>query len=227
MSAPRDVSSFDIIGPIMVGPSSSHTAGAVRLGLIGRAILGAPPTDALIELHGSFAQTGQGHGTDRAILAGLLGMNTDDDRIRASFAVAQANGLNFQFEEVDLGDDVHPNSVRLTLTGGGETLQMVGSSVGGGMVQVTQVQGYPVHFGGEYETLLIIADDRPGTINAVTQWLVQKQLNIAFFRVERQQKRGKAIMIIEIDEPPTPEICEAITDFNWVHWVRNISKVSG
>ncbi|RMF01955.1 MAG: L-serine ammonia-lyase, iron-sulfur-dependent, subunit beta, partial [Chloroflexi bacterium] len=105
MSAPRNVSSFDIIGPIMVGPSSSHTAGAVRLGLLGRAILGAPPTEALIELHGSFAHTGQGHGTDRAIVAGLLGMPPDDERIRASFAAAQAAGLNFRFEEVDLGDD--------------------------------------------------------------------------------------------------------------------------
>ncbi|RMF01159.1 MAG: hypothetical protein D6768_11245 [Chloroflexi bacterium] len=113
------------------------------------------------------------------------------------------------------------------MTAGDETLQMVGASVGGGMVKITRVQGYPVHFGGEYETLLIIADDRPGTINAVTRWLLQKQLNIAFFRLERQQKRGKAIMVIEVDEPLSPEICEAIADFSWVHWVRNISKVSG
>jgi L-serine dehydratase len=226
MTTNRDVSSFDIIGPIMVGPSSSHTAGAVRLGLVGRSVLGVQPANALIELHGSFAHTGQGHGTDRAILAGLLGLNTDDGRIRHSFALAEALGMTFKFAESDLGDDAHPNSVRLTLTAGDEKIQIVGASVGGGMVQINSVQGYPVHFGGEYETLLIIADDRPGTINAVTQWLLAKELNIAFFRVERQQRRGRAIMIIELDEIIPDDIIEAISDFSWVHWVRKINKVS-
>lgn len=226
MSSNRDISSFDIIGPIMVGPSSSHTAGAVRLGLVGRAVLGGQPTHALIELHGSFAQTGQGHGTDRAIVAGLLGLSTDDSQIRHSFALAQAAGLQFQFEETDLGDDAHPNSVRLTLTAGDQKIQVTGASVGGGMVQITGVQGYPVNFGGEYETLLVIADDRPGTINAVTQWLLQKELNIAFFRVERQQRRGRAIMVIELDGKIPNDIVEAIEDFSWVHWVRKIEKVS-
>lgn len=226
MTSNRDVSSFDIIGPIMVGPSSSHTAGAVRLGLVGRAVLGQQPQHALIELHGSFAHTGQGHGTDRALVAGLLGFNTDDNQIRHSFALAGAAGMEFQFEETDLGDDAHPNSVRLTLTAGDEKIQLTGASVGGGMIQITSVQGYPVQFGGEYETLLVIADDRPGTINAVTQWLMAKELNIAFFRVERQQRRGRAIMIIEIDEKIPDDLLDAIEDFSWVHWVRKISKVS-
>ncbi len=226
MSANRDVSSFDIIGPIMVGPSSSHTAGAVRLGLVGRAILGRQPAHARLELHGSFAQTGQGHGTDRALVAGLLGFNTDDPRIRYSFALAAAAGLEFEFAETDLGDDAHPNSVRLTLSAGGEEIQMTGASVGGGMVQITGVQGYPVSFGGEYQTLLVIADDQPGTINAVTQWLLAKNLNIAFFRVERQQRHGRAIMIIETDERIPGDIVEALLDFSWVHWVRIIQKVS-
>jgi L-serine dehydratase len=226
MSSTRDVSSFDIIGPIMVGPSSSHTAGAVRLGLIGAAVLGCQPTEALIELHGSFAHTGQGHGTDKALVAGLLGMPTDDDNLRHSFAIAQARGLVFRFEETDLGDDAHPNSVRLTLTGNGQQVQLTGASVGGGMVQVTGIQGYPVTFGGEYETLIVIADDRPGTINLITHWFLESQLNIAFFRVERQQRRGRAIMIIEVDEPIPPQAVEAISDFEWVHWIRKIDKVS-
>ena len=226
MSSSRDVSSFDIIGPIMVGPSSSHTAGAVRLGRIGATMLGTQPTEALIELHGSFAQTGQGHGTDRAIVAGLLGMAPDDDRIRYSFAVAQAQELHFRFEETDLGEDAHPNSVRLTLKNSEKQVQLIGASVGGGMVQITNVQGYPVSFGGEYETLLVIADDRPGTINLVTEWFLKNQLNIAFLRVERQQRRGRAIMIIEVDEPIPEHIPEAVSDFDWVHWVRKIDKVS-
>ncbi|GAB4439902.1 MAG: L-serine ammonia-lyase, iron-sulfur-dependent subunit beta [Anaerolineae bacterium] len=227
MSNTRDVSSFDIIGPIMVGPSSSHTAGAVRLGLIGAAVLGGQPTDALIELHGSFAHTGQGHGTDKALVAGLLGMPTDDDNLRYSFAIAAERGMAFRLAETDLGDDAHPNSVRLTLSGAdGRQVQLTGASVGGGMVQVTGIQGYPVSFGGEYETLIVIADDRPGTINLITHWFLEKQLNIAFFRVERQQRRGRAIMIIEVDEPIPPEAVEAISDFEWVHWVRKIEKVS-
>ena len=113
MTPPKQVSAFDIIGPIMVGPSSSHTAGAVRLGQIGRLILGCQPTDAHIELHGSFAQTGKGHGTDKAIVAGLLGLATYDERIRDSFTIAKTAGMQFHFETVDLGDEAHPNTVRL------------------------------------------------------------------------------------------------------------------
>jgi L-serine dehydratase len=221
----KEISSFDIIGPIMVGPSSSHTAGAVRLGQIGRAVLGARPAHALIELHGSFAKTGQGHGTDRAIIAGLLGMATDDDQLRLSFSIALEQGLEFQFDEIDMGEDVHPNSLRLTLKGGDQQVQLTGASVGGGMVQITNLQGYPVSFGGEYETLVIIADDRPGTVNLVTQWFLQNDLNIAFFRVERQRRGGKAIMVIEVDEPLPKHIAETLTDFYWVHWVRVINKV--
>jgi L-serine dehydratase len=227
MTSSKQVSAFDIIGPIMVGPSSSHTAGAVRLGQIGRAILGNQPTAAKIELHGSFAQTGKGHGTDKAIIAGLLGMATDDERIRDSFAVAAAAGMDFQFELADLGNEAHPNTTRLTLHRGEYSIQITGASVGGGMVEITNVQGYETRFGGEYETLLVISEDRPGTINAVTGWLLEHNINVAFFRVERQRRGGEAIMIIETDEPVPEGMVEAIEDFPWVRWVRNISKVSG
>ncbi|MCW5860894.1 MAG: L-serine ammonia-lyase, iron-sulfur-dependent, subunit beta, partial [Caldilineales bacterium] len=116
MASQRPVSAFDIIGPIMVGPSSSHTAGAVRLGQVGRAVLGVQPEEALVELHGSFAHTGRGHGTDRALVAGLLGLATDDDRIRISPELAAEAGMTVRFREVELGGDVHPNTVRMTLT---------------------------------------------------------------------------------------------------------------
>jgi L-serine dehydratase len=225
MTSSRQVSAFDVIGPIMVGPSSSHTAGAVRLGQMGRVLLGGQPTDALIELHGSFAQTGQGHGTDRAIVAGLLGMATDDDRIRHSFAVAEGLGLSFRFETVDLGEDAHPNTVRLTLQNAERTVQVTGASIGGGLVEITNIEGYEVRFGGGYETLLVIAADKPGTTHAVTGWLLEHEINVAFLRVGRKQRGGEALMIIETDHPIPDDLVEAIEDFEWVRWVRKVNKV--
>ena len=222
---PRDISVFDIIGPIMVGPSSSHTAGAVRLGQVGRAILGKQPTQARIELHGSFAQTGKGHGTDRGLIAGLLGLATDDPHLRQSFELARLAGMTFRFEETDLGEDAHPNTARLTVNDGVRTVEVVGASIGGGAVRVTSVDGYNVSFGCEYDTLLVLAEDRPGTINEVTGWLARLGINIAFLRVERNKRGGDAIMIIETDHPIDPQILEAFEDYAWVRWVRQVPKV--
>lgn len=221
----RNISVFDIIGPIMVGPSSSHTAGAARLGLVARAILGRQPSDAAIELHGSFAQTGQGHGTDRGIVAGLLGMATDDPDLRRSFDLAAQNGLRFTFANVDLGEDAHPNSVRLTVGDGVRTVQVTGCSIGGGMVEITNVDGYNVQFGCEFDTLLVLAEDRPGTINQITGWLARQRINIAFLRVERDKRGGDAIMIIETDAMVDPLLLEALEDYAWVRWVRQVPKV--
>jgi L-serine dehydratase len=221
----RTISVFDIIGPIMVGPSSSHTAGAVRLGLVARAILGSQPAEATIELHGSFAQTGQGHGTDRGIVAGLLGMATDDPDLRRSFELAAAAGLAFRFETVDLGEDAHPNTARLTVGDGRRTVQVTGCSIGGGMVEITHVDGYDVRFGCEFDTLLVLAEDRPGTINQVTGWLARQGINIAFLRVERDRRGGDAIMIIETDHMVDPLLLEAFEGYAWVRWVRQVPKV--
>ena len=221
----RDISAFDIIGPIMVGPSSSHTAGAVRLGQVARAILGSQPNDVTIELHGSFAHTGKGHGTDRGIMAGLLGMPADDPNLRDSFELAEQAGMTFRFETVDLGEDVHPNTARLTLSDGQRRVQVTGSSVGGGMVKIDSVDGYQVQFGCEYDTLLVVAEDRPGTVNSVTGWMLRQGINIAFLRIERDRRGGKAIMVIETDQPVDPEILEAFEDYNWVLWARYVPKV--
>ncbi len=223
---PRNISVFDIIGPIMVGPSSSHTAGAVRLGQVARAILGHPPVDASIELHGSFAQTGQGHGTDRGLVAGLLGMATDDPDLPHSFEHAEQAGLSFRFAEIDLGEDAHPNSVRLTLHDGGQrTVQITGCSIGGGLVEIVNVDGYDVQFGCSYDTLLVLAEDRPGTINQVTGWLARHRINIAFLRVKRDKRGGDSIMIIETDATVDPMLLEAFEDYTWVRWVRQVPKV--
>lgn len=221
----RDVSVFDIIGPIMVGPSSSHTAGAVRLGQVARAMLGNQPTEALIELHGSFAQTGKGHGTDRGIVAGLLGLATDDPQLRHSFELAREKGLRFTFAAVDLGEDAHPNTARIIVSDGRRTVQVTGASVGGGLVEITQIDGYAVSFGCEYDTLLVVAEDRPGTISQVTGWLAQRGINIAFLRVERDRRGGEAIMVIETDSPVDPLVLEALEDYPWVRWVRQVPRV--
>lgn len=226
MTSKRTVSIFDVIGPIMVGPSSSHTAGAVRLGRMGRAILGRQPEHVLIELHGSFAQTGQGHGTDKAIIAGLLAMAPADERLPFSFAHAQGAGLRFEFGTIDLGDDVHPNTVRMTLTAGDETVRVTGASLGGGQMEINQIEDYAVRFTGDYETLLIMAEDRPGTVNTITGWLLQHGINVAFLRVERQKRGGDAIMIVETDEaPPTDALIRDLDGIDWVRWVRHVEKI--
>ena len=227
MTAQKQISVFDVIGPVMVGPSSSHTAGAVRLGQIGRLILGSQPTAAKIELHGSFAKTGKGHGTENAIVAGLLGLATYDEQIRDSFSLAEKCGLQFEFGIVDLGDEVHPNTVVLTLRADDHQVQFTGSSIGGGMIEVTNIEGFSTQFSGEYETLLVVAQDRPGTINAVTFWLREYNVNIAFFRLERRRRGGEAIMVIETDDHLHDDIIEAIQDSWWVRWVCRINKIGG
>ncbi|MGH7550511.1 MAG: L-serine ammonia-lyase, iron-sulfur-dependent subunit beta, partial [Gemmatimonadota bacterium] len=174
---------FDIIGPRMVGPSSSHTAGALRLGLLARALLGRTPERATIGLHGSFATTYRGHGTDRAVVAGLLGMAPDDQRIPHSLEVAREAGLEVRFEPVDLGAEAHPNTLRFELEAGGQRAVMTGVSVGGGAVEVRDVNGRAVELTGEFDTLLIVAQDIPGTTATVTRLLAEAGVNIAFLEV--------------------------------------------
>ncbi|HID35077.1 MAG TPA: L-serine ammonia-lyase, iron-sulfur-dependent, subunit beta [Anaerolineae bacterium] len=219
------MSAFDIIGPIMVGPSSSHTAGAVRLGQLGRAILGAQPERAVLGLHGSFARTGRGHGTDRALVAGLLGLATDDPHIRESLELARRAGMEVRFQEVDLGEDAHPNSVQMNLYAGDQEVEVVGASVGGGMVEIRAVNGYPLSFTGEHEALLVVAEDRPGTLHVITGLFLDYELNIAFSRVERRQRGGEAIQLFETDDAIPDELVEALEDFHWVRWARHIPRI--
>lgn len=221
-----EVSVFDIIGPIMVGPSSSHTAGAVRLALMARALLGAQPARAVIGLHGSFAHTGKGHGTDRALVGGLLGFAPDDDRIRASLAIAAAQGVQVSFEQTDLGGDAHPNSAVFELWDDGDRhVRCAGASIGGGMIRITEIEGYRVDFSGQYHTLIVVAEDRPGTINSVTSWFLHYGLNIAFFKVTRRERGGEAIMIVESDDDLPEVLPEAVADFPWVRWARFVPKL--
>ena len=195
---------FDIMGPIMVGPSSSHTAGAVRIGHMARTLLGERPVKARLCLHGSFASTGPGHGTNRALVAGLLGMHPDDMRIPSSFDVAKEEGLSYTFETVDLGD-VHPNTVVVIAEGAeGAHLEMQACSTGGGRILVTRLNGIAVSFTGDYNTLVIHNQDAAGPISQVTTLLSRQKINIANMNLCREARGGSAIMVIETDEAVPP-----------------------
>ena len=190
---------FDIIGPIMIGPTSSHTAGAVRLGRGAWKILGERAVRAEIQLSGSFAQTYRGHGTDKALVAGIMGFHSDDERIRSSIQLAEQWGLALSFREEEI-PGAHPNTARITLTGesGGQAV-VQGASVGGGNILVTEINGLAVSFTGQYNTVLVLHQDRPGAIAAVTQFMAGSGLNIGNFRLSRSKRGGEALMTIEVD----------------------------
>lgn len=203
---------FDIIGPIMIGPSSSHTAGAVRIGKYARSILGAKPVKAHIRFSGSFAKTYKGHGTDKAIIAGILGMDTDDARIRVSMDVAKEEGLAFEFEEADI-DGAHPNTAEITLEDAeGKTAQVQGASVGGGNIVINKINGTAVEINGKSDTLVIPHQDIPGMIAVVTKILADKGVNVHGFSLCRDHKGGTAVMTIEIDGDINESVHDAIME---------------
>ena len=221
------VSLFDILGPVMVGPSSSHTAGACRLGLVARAILGDMPRRARIKLHGSFAATGDGHGTKRAIVGALLGLAPDDLRLREAFAEAAHAGLDYSFENVDLGDEAHPNSVVFELERDDESVHVRGASIGGGRIEVTELNDFPVSLGGDYHTLVVLARDEPGTIMAITGRFAAEQINLATMRVDRTGRHMDALMTIEADAPIPDVLIDDLRTFPWLRWARRVEKVAG
>jgi L-serine dehydratase len=205
---------FDIIGPVMIGPSSSHTAGAVRLGSLARAILGGAAASAEIELHGSFASTGRGHGTDLALTAGLLGMAPDDPRIRRAPELAKEAGLTVTFSDADLGE-VHPNTARITLTGAdGSRVVVQGSSVGGADVELTQIDDFRVAITGELPVLIVEHNDQPGVIASVSAILASYGVNVASMEVSREMRGARALMVLETDQPvddaTVAEVCAAL-----------------
>ncbi|MDI3535889.1 MAG: L-serine dehydratase [Eubacteriaceae bacterium] len=201
---------FDIIGPIMVGPSSSHTAGAVRIGRIARAVCGKQPVDAKIELFGSFAKTYRGHGTDKAIIAGLLGMMPDDERIRDSLGISVKAGMGYQFIQANK-KDVHPNTALITMRDQeGRESVVQGSSVGGGRIVVNRINDINVEFDGDFYTFLVPHHDSPGVIATVTKLLAEHGLNIAKMNMYRSHRGGEAMMVIETDQPATQEMADSI-----------------
>lgn len=211
---------FDIIGPIMVGPSSSHTAGAVKIGYVSRKLLGENVANAEILLYGSFLATGAGHGTQYALVAGLLGMLQDDVRIPSSFEIAKSQKMEFVFGEADL-KDFHPNSVQLNLTGvNGRYLEIVGESVGGSIINIASIDGLSANFSGDNPTLIVHNKDQPGHVAEVTSMLQHKSVNIASMQLYRASRGGSAVMILECDqEIPRDSI-------KWLEKLEGVEKVT-
>ena len=214
---------FDIVGPIMVGPSSSHTAGAVKIGRISRKLLAEPVAVAKIYFHGSFQATGKGHGTDKAVIAGLLGMEVDDADIPRSFEVANQNGMKFEIQGADLGD-AHPNSVKLNLEGvSGQKLEIIGASIGGGQIEIRELNGLPVSFSGDYPTLAMQHIDQPGSVRAVTTLLAYQSVNIATMQLDRAKRGGNAVLIVECDQEVPREAIEAVQQLQGLLKVNYLS----
>ena len=203
---------FDIMGPIMVGPSSSHTAGAARIGRVARSLLGEEPQEAELLLHGSFASTGKGHGTHQALIAGLLGFAPDDPRLPDSFRLAEGAGLRFTFGTCALRD-AHPNSVLIRLSGrSGRSMEVGASSLGGGRVRVFEVDGMECSFSGELSTLVIHNTDRPGCVSHVTIILASTGVNVATLQLNRGSRGGMAVMVIECDKAVPANVVQEIRD---------------
>lgn len=196
---------FNIIGPVMIGPSSSHTAGAVRLGRVANKIMNnSAPKEVIIELSGSFARTYRGHGTDRALLAGIMGYESDSEEIRDALTIAKDRGLNYKFIQTDI-PNAHPNTARIRFVcENGEKGEVLGASIGGGNIRIDYVNGLRVDFTGDHTTLLVLHNDLPGVIANVTSIMREKYqtTNICNFRLSRTERGGLALMTIELDDMP-------------------------
>lgn len=216
---------FDIIGPVMIGPSSSHAAGAARLGKVAKIMFGKEIKKAHIYMHGSFAKTGKGHGTDKAIIAGLLGMEPDNDDLRYSFDIAKEQGMEFEFSAIEL-ENVHPNTVRIILNGEkDEKLTMEGSSVGGGCILVYKLNNYEVNLNFENPSIVVVHTDHPGVIAKVTDELYKYGVNICDFHLSRKSKGGEALMTIGMDSMPDCKIAEDISAIDFVSAVNLLDRL--
>lgn len=216
---------FDILGPIMIGPSSSHTAGAARLGKVARSIADGEIEEVIFLLHGSFGKTYKGHGTDRALVAGILDMEPSDKRLRNALEIGREQGLKFEFKEYDLGDE-HPNTVRFLIKcKDGKKSEVVGSSIGGGNIQISEVNGNKVEFTGIYPTVIISHKDVPGAVSKVTKLLYEDEVNIAFMKVFRSQRGKEATMVFEVDHEISNTILDKIKEIDEIKKVIVINPV--
>lgn len=216
---------FEIIGPIMIGPSSSHTAGVVRIGLLARHILGEKPVEATIVFHGSLAETYKGHGSDKAVIAGILGFKADDPRVREALAIADKMGLKYKFMTGDLGD-VHPNTLKVHIKGdSGSEFDIVGSSIGGGNVLVFEVNGFETEISGDYYTLIAIHEDKPGVVAKISSILAENHINIARMCVSRIRRGELAFSSIEVDQEIPAKVLDEIQRVEEVKIVRSLKPV--
>jgi L-serine dehydratase len=220
------MSIFEIMGPAMIGPSSSHTAGAARIGRMARLLFADKIDQAVVKLHGSFADTAVGHGTDRAIIGGLLGFLPDDQRLRSSFELAEKQGMEFSLEEVKLRE-VHPNTAKIELYNKekDKRLEIVGSSIGGGRIKITEINGSPVELTGRMPTLWILHHDRPGEVGIITSILGSYKINIAFMQVYRNRKGDIGSCIIEMDHKPNQFVIKHLENNEDIIQVRYLPRI--
>lgn len=214
---------FDIIGPVMIGPSSSHTAGAARIGKAARNFLGKEPTWAKIHLYESFAKTYKGHGTDFALAGGLLGYETDDIRMSKALETAREKGMKIEFFEEEAATD-HPNTARLIIGDETDQIEVVGISIGGGMVEITELNGFKLSLSSGNSAILVVHNDKYGAIAAVSDILAKNEINIAHMSVNRKDAGLDALMIIETDENVTEEVLEAVKKLDHI---VSVSKIDG
>ncbi|WP_057914254.1 L-serine ammonia-lyase, iron-sulfur-dependent subunit beta [Peribacillus muralis] len=211
-------SAFDIIGPVMIGPSSSHTAGAARIGRVARTLFGKQPNKAIISLYGSFAKTYRGHGTDVAVVGGILDFDTDDERIPTSLTIAQEAGMEVSFTIEDTVMD-HPNTVKIRLFDEDNELELVGISIGGGTIEITELNTFKLKLSGEHPAILVVHNDVFGIISSVSTVLANHEINIGHMEVSRKEKGQMALMVIEVDQKIKNEVMKEIER------LENVSQV--
>ncbi|MDO4266133.1 MAG: L-serine ammonia-lyase, iron-sulfur-dependent subunit beta [Eubacteriales bacterium] len=211
------ISVFDVLGPNMIGPSSSHTAGACVIANLARKMLGTELKEVEFTLYGSFAKTYQGHGTDRALLGGIMGFQTDDERIRDSFEIAKERGIAFRFIPNDTDTDTHPNTADVHMVGtDGRVMDVRGESLGGGKVRISRINGVEVDFTGEYSAVIVVQQDRPGVVAHITKILSDRNVNIAFMRLFRESKGNTAYTIVESDGKLPDDVAEKLRENKYV-----------
>ncbi|MCJ7648817.1 MAG: L-serine ammonia-lyase, iron-sulfur-dependent subunit beta [Candidatus Lokiarchaeota archaeon] len=214
---------FDVIGHIMVGPSSSHTAGACQIAYISQILFGKKPNIVKIGLHGSFAETYKGHGTDIAILGGLLGFSPEDERIKNAFEIAKNENLSYEFELVDLGSEYHPNSVSIEMSDGIDKMTVIGSSIGGGNIIIKEVNGLEAGFGGEPNTLVILNQDKIAALVNIANTLKSFNLNIGSMKISRNLRKKIALTWLEADSIIPENLIDALNKHSEIIWVRIIN----
>lgn len=219
----KDYGVFDVLGPIMVGPSSSHTAGAARIGKVAKEIVDSDFKKVIFYLHGSFGKTYQGHGTDKALVAGILGMEPSDEKLKDSFEIAKKKDIDFEFIEADLGYH-HPNTVKILFEfEDTEDMYIIGSSIGGGNILITDINGNEVEFSGDYPTLLLKYKDQKGVISRISSLLASNEINIATMKVSREE--DIATMVVETDSNIDKKVITDVEKLDEVIYIKAINPI--
>lgn len=219
------ISVFDVLGPNMIGPSSSHTAGTAVIAYLAHKMCAGPISEVEFILYGSFAKTYKGHGTDRALLGGIMGFSTDDTRIRDSFKIAKERGIKYQFTVNETETDIYPNTVDIRMkTAAGQAMSVRGESLGGGKVRIVRMNGVEVDFTGEYSAVIVIHQDKPGVVAHITKCLSDRNVNIAFMRLFRESKGSKAYTIVESDDRLPEDIVKNLKENDNVHDVMVVQS---